>query len=382
VTRAPLYERPWLPTPPAAPVSSEEVPLPCRPGDVLLRLMGCPDLSSKRWIWEQYDSQVGADTLAGPGGDAAVVRIHGTGKALALTTDCTPRYCLADPFQGGAQAVAEAWRNLTAVGALPLAITDNLNFGNPEKPRIMGQLVGCIQGMAAACRALDFPVVSGNVSLYNETNGEAILPTPAIGGLGLLPDARRRVGLGFVQDGDIMILLGETRGHLGQSLYLREIHGREDGPPPPVTLADERRTGDLVRGLIHDGLVTACHDLADGGLAVAAAEMALAGDRGAELVLPIGVDPIGFLFGEDQARYLITAVDPLPVLHRAGALGVPACVLGTTGGTMLTINRCNAISLAQLRTVHERWLPQLMAGAASSPAEVGAVAASGDRRRP
>jgi phosphoribosylformylglycinamidine synthase len=366
VSRAPVYERPWTPTPPAALVTSDEVPLPARPCDVLLRLMNCPDLASKRWIWEQYDSQVGADTIAGPGGDAAVVRVHGTGKALALTTDCTPRYCLADPFQGGAQAVAEAWRNLTAVGATPLAVTDNLNFGNPEKPLIMGQLVGCIQGMAAACRALDFPVVSGNVSLYNETNGEAILPTPAIGGLGLLRDARRRVGLGFVDDGEFVILLGETRGHLGQSLYLREIHGREDGAPPPVDLAAERRTGDLVRGLINDGLITACHDLSDGGLAVAAAEMALAGDRGAELVLPIGVDPIGFLFGEDQARYLITATDSSPILHRAGAAGVPACILGTTGGSVLTINRCNAISLAQLRIVHERWLPGLMAGAPSA----------------
>ena len=362
VTNAPLYERPWLPTPAREPVRSEEVPMPSRPCEVLLRLMSCPDLASKRWIWEQYDSQVGGDTIYLSGGaDAGMVRVHGTDKALAMTTDCTPRYCLADPVEGGRQAVAEAWRNLTAVGATPLAVTDNLNFGNPEKPLIMGQLVGCIQGMGEACRALDFPVVSGNVSLYNETNGEAILPTPAIGGVGLLRDASKRVGLGFVADGDSVVLIGETRGHLGQSLYLREIHGREDGPPPPVDLAAERRNGDCVRALIQDGLVNACHDLSDGGLVVGLVEMALAGDRGVELVLPVGVDPIGFLFGEDQARYLVTAHDPAPVLERAAAAGVPAVLLGTTGGATISMNRGNACSLAHIRTVHEGWLPGLMA---------------------
>ncbi|MEI6985243.1 MAG: phosphoribosylformylglycinamidine synthase subunit PurL [Rhodospirillaceae bacterium] len=362
VTNSPVYNRPWLPTPPRDEVAMDEISLPTPPCEVLLRLMGCPDLASKRWIWQQYDSQVGGDTIFSSGcADAALVRVHGTDKALAMTTDCTPRYCFADPVRGGAQAVAEAWRNLTAVGATPLALTDNLNFGNPEKPAIMGQLVGCIQGMAEACLALDFPVVSGNVSLYNETNGVAILPTPTIGGVGLLEDAGKRVGMGFVQDSDTVVLLGETPGHLGQSLYLREIHGREDGPPPPIDLAAERRNGDLVRGLIHDGLVNACHDIADGGLAVAMAEMALAGRRGAEVVLPVGACPIGFLFGEDQARYLVAAADARPVLKRAAAAGVPALAIGTTGGDTLTINRCNAITMARLRTAHEEWLPKLMA---------------------
>src|SRR5207253_5731330 len=184
----------------------------------LLKLIGSPDLRSRRWVWEQYDWSVMADTVQPPGGDAAVVRVHGSNKALAATTDVTPRYCKANPFEGAKQAVAEAWRNLTAVGAHPLAITDNLNFGNPEKPEIMGEIAAAIDGIGEACRALDFPVVSGNCSLYNETNGEAILPTPAIGGVGLLADVQRMATIAFRREGDAVILIGDTKGHLGQSI--------------------------------------------------------------------------------------------------------------------------------------------------------------------
>ncbi len=213
----------------------------------LEKLVGCPDLCSRAWVWDQYDSTVGGQTVKRPGAaDAAVVKLEGLKRALALTTDCTPRYCLADPETGGAQAVAEAWRNLTAVGARPLAITDNMNFGNPEKPEIMGQFAAAIRGMAAACEALDFPVVSGNVSLYNETEGRAILPTPAIGGLGVLDDAAQAVGLALPPWLDI-VLIGATTGWLGQSIWLREITGREDGAPPPVDLAVEKANGDFVR---------------------------------------------------------------------------------------------------------------------------------------
>ncbi|MGP1396438.1 MAG: phosphoribosylformylglycinamidine synthase subunit PurL [Inquilinaceae bacterium] len=360
VGQAPDYDRPWHRTPPRPDIAAAEVPLPDGPETVLERLIGGPHLSSRRWIWEQYDSTVMADTAAGPGGDAAVVRIHGTAKAVALTADCTPRYCAADPERGGAQAVAEAWRNLTAVGALPLALTDNMNFGNPERPEIMGQFVGCIAGMAAACRALDFPVVSGNVSLYNETNGEGVLPTPTIGGVGLLADLSRRVGMAFAAPGQTILLIGETNGHLGASLYAQEIHGRRDGPPPPVDLAAERRNGDLVRALIGDGLVTACHDLSDGGLYVAAAEMAMAGRLGADLDPPEGVDPAEWLFGEDQGRYLVTATDPEAVHKRARDAGVPAVRIGRTGGDALTLQGRNAISIGRLRNAHEGWLPRYM----------------------
>src|SRR6202012_751336 len=214
------------------------------------------------------------------GADAGIVRVHGSRKALALTSDCTPRYVAANPFEGGKQAVAEAWRNLTAVGADPIAITDNLNFGNPEKPETMGQIVRAIEGMAEACRALDFPVVSGNVSLYNETNGVAIPPTPTVGGVGLIPDYDRRAGFSGLQPSDRILLVGETRGELGASLYLRELFGREDGAPPPVDLALEKKNGDFVRGLIRSGQVKVVHDLSDGGLICAAAEMALASGVG------------------------------------------------------------------------------------------------------
>ena len=244
------------------------------------------------------------------------------GKALALATDCTPRYCRADPVRGGAQAVAESWRNLTAVGAEPLAITDNMNFGNPERPEIMGQFVGAIEGMREACLALDYPVVSGNVSLYNETSGRAILPTPVIGGVGLIADAGTAVDLALKRDGDAVILIGDTSGHLGASLYLREIEGREAGPPPPVDLAAERRNGDFVRAMIQGGFVAACHDLSDGGLLVALAEMAMAGMRGLALdPLPTELPLHAYLFGEDQARYLIETPDPQTVLEAAARQG-------------------------------------------------------------
>ncbi len=276
---APEYNRPWHETPP--PAAAPGLP-EIDPAEALLRLMATPNLCSRAWVWEQYDHMVGADTVVRPGSDAAVVRVHGTGKAVALTADVTPRYCKADPRQGGRQAVAEAYRNLSATGARPLAATDNLNFGNPERPEIMGQLVGCIQGIAEACRALDMPIVSGNVSLYNETDGRAILPTPTIGAVGLLETLDQIIRMAPAPD-QALVLLGETRGHLAQSAYAWELFGNAEGPPPPVELEAERAAGELVRSLHAERLITAAHDLSDGGLALAAAEMALAGDTGLTL---------------------------------------------------------------------------------------------------
>lgn len=358
VDKAPVYERPWIATParpdldPASLSESQDIL-----GD-LERLLACPDLASKRWVWEQYDHLVMGRTVQRPGGDAAVVRLPDSDKALALVADCTPRYCLADPKRGGAQAVAESWRNLTAVGARPLALTDNMNFGNPERPEIMGQFAGCIEGMAEACRALAYPVVSGNVSLYNETNGKGILPTPAIGGVGLIDDVEKTASLALKGDGESIILIGETAGHLGSSLYLREIIGREDGPPPPVDLDAERRNGDFVRDLIRRGWVTACHDLSDGGLLVAIAEMAMAGGIGAA----IEKGTTAWLFGEDQSRYLVTASRSFvqPLLQKAVAAGVAARTIGQTGGSALTLSGGGAISVARLREANERWLPAYM----------------------
>ncbi|HAD87538.1 MAG TPA: phosphoribosylformylglycinamidine synthase subunit PurL [Rhodospirillaceae bacterium] len=358
---SPEYDRPWVPTPKQAEVTSADLKKKVAPLDALKTLMGCPHLASKRWIWEQYDHMVMGDTIGRPGGDAGVVRVHGTKKALAVTSDCTPRYCQADPVEGGRQAVAEAWRNLTAVGARPIAITDNMNFGNPERPEIMGQFVGCIDGIREACYALDFPVVSGNVSLYNETNGKGIPPTPTIGGVGLLSDADKRVGMGLTDKFDAIVLIGETKGHLGQSLYLREIEGREEGPAPHVNLSAEHKNGDLVRSLIHSGAIKACHDVSDGGLLVALAEMALAGNMGAEITLPEGIDLIPFLFGEDQARYIVTTEHMTSLTTAARDLGVPATMLGICNGDKLDLVNQASLDLGELREIHESWMPTYMA---------------------
>jgi phosphoribosylformylglycinamidine synthase len=363
---APLYDRAWLEPPKPARLAPADVKAPKDYGKALKTLLGCPDGASKRWLWEQYDRHVMADTLAdsATGSDAGVVRVHGTRKALAMTSDVTPRYVQADPYEGGKQAVAEAWRNLTATGADPIAVTDNLNFGNPERPEIMGQIVRAIDGMAEACRALDFPVVSGNVSLYNETNGQAIPPTPTVGAVGLIPDYARRAGFRSMRGGDRLILVGATRGELGASLYLRECLGREDGAPPPVDLAVERRNGDFVRALIRDGLVETVHDLADGGLAVAAAEMALASDLGLWLQNETGLPDHAWLFGEDQGRYLlaVSGAHEGAVLERARALGVAAAVVGDAGGTEFAVRGLFELPVTELRVVHEDWLPRYMHG--------------------
>jgi phosphoribosylformylglycinamidine synthase len=363
VGEAPAYRRPWRRRDPAPEIDPRAL-APRDPIRCLERLLASPPLASKRWIWEQYDHLVMGNTVKRPGGDAAVIRVSPGGKALALATDCTPRYVRADPSRGGAQAVAESWRNLTAVGAEPLALTDNMNFGNPERPDIMGEFVGAIEGMREACLALDYPIVSGNVSLYNETDGSAILPTPVIGGVGLLADARQAVDLALKRDGDAVILVGATDGHLGCSLYLREIEESEAGPPPPVDFAAERRNGDFVRGQIRAGRVAACHDLSDGGFLVAIAEMAMASGRGILLAPPPGALPqSAYLFGEDQARYLVEASDPETVLAAARAAGVPAHVIGVVGGVALTLPGSDAISVDALKAANEAWLPGYMARA-------------------
>ncbi len=353
--QAPLYHRPTAET-----VLQDElgpVPDPAGVRAALLTLMACPDLCSRRWIWDQYDSTIGGQTVRRPGGaDAAVIRLEGLARGLALTTDCTPRYCAADPEMGGRQAVAEAWRNLTSVGARPLAVTDNMNFGNPEKPGIMGQFAACIRGMAAACLALDFPVVSGNVSLYNETEGRGILPTPAIGGLGVLDDVGLCVGLAL-QPGLDLVLIGDTAGWLGQSLWLREIAGQEAGAPPPVDLDAERRHGDFVRAQILAGTVRACHDPSDGGLLVAVAEMALGGQTGATLTVD---GTHAFWFGEDQARYVLAVPDAAALLAAAREVFVPARHIGRAEGTGLTMADGVLISLDELAEAHERFFPSWM----------------------
>jgi phosphoribosylformylglycinamidine synthase subunit PurL len=366
---APEYDRPWrAPVVPAA-LAPNDVPQ-ADIADALLKLLASPDLSSRRWVYEQYDTIIQGNSLQRPGGDAGVVRVEGhPTKALAFSSDVTPRYCQADPYEGGKQAVAECWRNLTATGAVPLAATDNLNFGNPERPEIMGQLVRAIEGIGEACRALDFPIVSGNVSLYNETSGKGIMPTPTIGGVGLLADWRRMTRAAFSAEGERILLFGAPPAwgaHLGQSVYLRDIHQRRDGTPPPVDLDHERRVGDFVRSLIEQGIATAVHDVSDGGLAVALAEMAVASGIGCEAQLPYACDPIPVWFGEDQGRYIVTvpaAGDGFThreIVDQAREAGVAAPWIGITGGAELKLAGARAILVADLTAAHESWFPSFM----------------------
>ncbi len=361
---APEYDRPWVVTePPAEPnraLAQHDI------ADAVLQLIGSPNLCSRRWIWEQYDTLIQGNSLQLPGGDAGVVRVDGhPTKALAFSSDVTPRYCDADPFEGGKQAVAECWRNLTATGAEPLACSDNLNFGNPEKPEIMGQLVGAIKGIGAACKALDFPIVSGNVSLYNETKGVGILPTPTMAGVGLLPDHAQMARIGFNSSDQIILLIGapEKWGtHLSQSQYLSQIHQLNDGPPPPVDLTTEKQTGDFVRALIRSGSTNNVHDCSDGGLAIALAEMAMAGNIGANIDQPKSDDLAATFFGEDQARYIacVSQANLTSVLKKAKTANVSIIQIGTTGGDTLKLGEARAISVADLITAHEGWLPKFM----------------------
>jgi phosphoribosylformylglycinamidine synthase subunit PurL len=363
---APLYDRPYVETPKRPVLAPNTIASPVSNSDALVRLMGSPDFASKRWIWEQYDHLILGNSVQQPGGDAAVVRVGDGPRGLALTSDVTPRYCEADPFEGGKQAVAEAYRNIIAVGGTPRAITDNLNFGNPERPEYMGQLVYCIRGIGAACAELDFPVVSGNVSLYNETNGRGILPTPTIGGVGVIEDVAKAMDLAFKAEGEIILLIGKTTGWLGASAWLATILNREDGAPPPVNLAEERANAAFVSQLIADGTATAVHDLSDGGMAVGVAEMALASGIGAEItVLPSGGPQHAALFGEDQGRYLVTVRDAATakaVMAKARAADIAIDEIGITGGATLTLPAENPISLETLRHAHETWLPAYMAG--------------------
>ena len=360
---SPEYDRPYEIPAAAATFELSSLDRGQDAGDALLKLIGGPNLASRRWIWEQYDHLVRGDTIAGPGGDAAVVRVGDGPKGLAMTSDCTPRYCVADPVTGGRQAVAEAWRNLTASGARPLAVTDNLNFGNPEKPEIMGQFVGCIQGMREACAALDFPVVSGNVSLYNETNGAAILPTPTIGAIGLVPDVAAAPTMALA-DGLQLVLIGETTGWLGASRYLAEVAQLEmRHAPPPVDLDVEQRNGGLVSDLLGRGLANVAHDLSGGGLAVGLAKMALAGGVGCTVDAPDAADALPWLFGEDQARYVLAVSDADAVLEAAAAAGVSARRIGECGGDALTVSQVLSISLDELAAAHEGWMPEFMAEA-------------------
>ena len=340
---APEYDRPWEETPAAEPLAE----VPQIDGiDGLRALISTPNYAAKQWIYEQYDTMVMADTARTPGLGAGIVRVHDSDKLLAFTSDVTPRYVRANPEEGGKQAVAEAYRNLTAVGATPLASTDNLNFGNPEKPEIMGQFVGAIKGIGAACSALDMPIVSGNVSLYNETDGQAILPTPTIGAVGLIESEDAVIGT-RVREGHVALVVGETQGHLGQSALLAEVFNREEGDAPAVDLEAEKRNGDFIRA--NRALITACTDLSDGGLALAAFELA----EGSGVGVQLDDDATEHLFGEDQGRYLIACnFDQAEALMiAAGRAGVTIASVGRFTGETVRFGGSEA-PLAELSALY------------------------------
>ena len=367
VDDAPEYDRPHGDAPTRKQLASSDITNDAPITNMLKTMLGHVDLASRRWIYEQYDSQVMADTIAGPGGDAALVRVHGSKRGLAMSTDCTPRYVEADPKMGGAQAVAEAYRNLSAIGATPLAITNNLNFGNPEKPEIMTQLVESVLGMGDAARQLDTPVVSGNVSLYNETDGKAIQPCPVIGMVGVIENVDDAVGNCFVAADQDIFVIGQSDkandGWLGASIY-QQHHG--DGgiyAPPPLDLVAEQKTGSFVRQQILGGGINAAHDIADGGLAVAIAEMAMRSGFGAEIAVPKTGNLHGWAFGEDQARFVVTTADSQALIAAAKEAGIEITKLGMVSDQgELKFGDNDTISIADLNAVFEGCIPALMAG--------------------
>lgn len=363
---APEYDRPYIEPGRHSGLEPSDVEDTGDYNAALLKILGSPDMCSRAWVWEQYDTLIQSNSLQIPGGDAGVIRLTDengdpTGRALAFTSDVTPRYVEADPFEGGKQAVAECFRNLCAVGAEPLATTDNLNFGNPEKPEIMGQFVFAINGIGEAVSSLSMPIVSGNVSLYNETNGQAILPTPTIAAVGLIEETDKMAKVSGASEGDVVFLIGTEASHLGQSLYLRECLGIEDGPPPPVDLMTERMRGEFVRAAIGSGEITSCHDVSDGGLAIALAEMCLANNLGMTIDLA-SETPHASLFGEDQSRYIMTMQKSYANMFAANAegSGVFFSRLGTVGGDSLTIGKYVSLSVQEMRATHEAWFPEYM----------------------
>ena len=365
VDDAPEYDRPYRPEELQPILATAHLAKDIPVLEVLQRLLSCSDLASRRWIYEQYDSDVMADTITGPGGDAAIVRIHNTDKGLAVCTDCTPRYVDADAFEGGKQAVCEAYRNISASGATPLAVTNNLNFGNPEKQDIMAQIVGSVTGMGKACQVLDTPVVSGNVSLYNETDGMAIQPCPVIGMIGIIDNWQQAVGTGLTETDNALFVIGQTPetrdGWLGCSVYAREISNREGGAPPTVDPELEGRHGTLVRRAIADGLIDAAHDISDGGLMVAMAEMVMSGQCGAKIALPDSDTLHGWAFGEDQARYIVSVRDVAAFSALCEDAGVDAVQIGETiSETQLTAGSLPPISKEEMVRWHTSPIPDLM----------------------
>ena len=326
--------------------------------DSLIKILSNPNNSKKNWVWEQYDQTVMGDTIQKPGGDSAVIRIHGKKKGVSLTVDSSSHYCLANPITGGKQVVCEAWRNLISVGSYPVAITNCLNFGNPEKKQIMGQFVETIDGISQACKYLDFPVVSGNVSFYNETQKKAISPTPIIGGVGLIKNLDYMTTKDLKKIGSYILVVGKTLGHLYQSEFFREIIGIKDGPPPEVNLFNEKNNGLSIQYLISKKLVNSVHDISSGGMLVNLAEMCMAGKIGVKMKIPNNkISSHEYLFSEDQSRYLIEISEKnkdevTKVLEKNS---VYFEILGKTQKESLELDKEFNIKISELNKLNSLW---------------------------
>ena len=348
-----IYERPYESN---INSNSHDIPVDDNWEDALLTLIGNHDLCSREWIWEQYDHMVMGDTIGMPGSESGVVKIHNIDKqALAITTDCTPRYCASNAHTGGMQAVCESYRNLCSVGALPLAITDCLNFGNPEKKEVMGQIVDAIRGISDACKKLSMPVVAGNVSLYNETEGKSIPPTPQIGAVGIINNTDNQLSNKISKNNNQdIIVIGSTRGHLQCSIYAKEIAKIEKGCPPTINLDEELKHGKFILDLASLNLIDACKDLSDGGIGIALAELCIMSKVGCEIISPKSLNVNQWLFGEDQARYIIITNKSEAIMNKAKSMNIEAKIIGKIKGNSFSLNN-NKISIEKITNIRNNW---------------------------
>ncbi len=361
---APVYDRKWkkIKLPQSIKFKKQDFKA-LKIEDCLKKLLSNPNICDKQWIWDQYDHTVMGDTIQKPGGNSGVVRIHGSTKAVAASVDSSALYCFAHPLTGGKQIVSESWRNLISVGAEPIAITNCLNFGNPEKEKNMGEFVECVQGITEASKYLNFPVVSGNVSFYNETKDKGIKPTPSIGGVGLIKNYENMISMDLKSDGNSVLVVGKTIGHLEQSIFAREILTEKKGPPPEINLFNEKNNGLIVLKLIQNNLVESCHDVALGGILVAVSKMCMKGKKGVKInSLKNLINKFEYFFGEDQARYLIEInqenLNEVKKILKENSISFDE--LGKVTKDKLEFNNEINMTINDLNKAYKKWLREYM----------------------
>ena len=361
---APVYDRKWKKTKlPQKLIIKKDDFKSLNLSDCLKKILKNPNISDKQWIWDQYDQTVMGDTIQKPGGDAGIVRVHGTNKAVAASVDSSASYCFAHPLTGGKQVVCESWRNLISVGAKPIALTNCLNFGNPEKEKNMGEFVECVEGITEASKYLDFPVVSGNVSFYNETKDKGIKPTPTIGGVGLIKEYKKMISMDFKKEGNLVLILGKTEGHLDQSVFAKEILAEKKGPPPSINLFNEKNIGGTVLKLIDQNLIDTCHDVSLGGILIAISKMCIKGKKGIKFNPIKGlINKFEFFFGEDQGRYVIevskTNIDKTKQILEENSVHYDE--IGTVDKSNIILDNNTNLSVDELENENKNWLRNYM----------------------